>query len=180
MARSSEVKIKYLPRERLSAELSYDYRFSMHNEPLVSGIKKQGNNITRSFKATLKYSFSDYMIFSTRFDYKLAPPSGSRGFLLLQDMSLRFRNVPLSIWLRFCIFGTDDWNSRIYVYENDLPGAFNVPSFSGEGSRSCLMVDWKPAKFVDIRIKYAVSEPVNGTNQGDGSTDLRLQIRFWF
>ena len=179
-ATSSEVRIRYLPREKISAELSYNYRLSMLNNPLSSGIKKQENDISRSFKASLKYSFNDHLTFFTRFDFKLAQPSGNRGFLLLQDMKLTPGGIPLSFWFRFCIFRTDGWDSRIYAYENDLPGSFNVPAFSGEGSRSYIMIEWRPSKLTDFRIKYAASEPAGGEKKNDGSCDLRLHVRLWF
>lgn len=36
-------------------------------------------------------------------------------------------------YLRFTLFCIDNWDDRIYVYERDAPGSFNVPSYYGRG-----------------------------------------------
>ena len=36
-------------------------------------------------------------------------------------------------YLRFTLFRIDDWDDRIYVYERDAPGSFNVPAYYGRG-----------------------------------------------
>lgn len=178
--KKSEIRIRYLPREKISAEISYNYRFTMLDNTESTGITKQTDKEYRSVKAAIRYSVSESLTLSTRFDYRLIRPSGSRGFLLLQDLNIKSRRMPLNFWFRFCIYRTADWDSRIYVYENDLLYSFNVPAFSGEGSRSCFMIDWKPLKKVEIRFKYAVSEPSGSTEIGKIYGDLRLQARLWF
>ncbi len=37
------------------------------------------------------------------------------------------------IWLRGTLFCVDNWDDRIYVYERDAPGNFNVPAYYGRG-----------------------------------------------
>jgi len=36
---------------------------------------------------------------------------------MFQEISYNFRKVPVTIWARYCLFYTDDWDSRIYTYE---------------------------------------------------------------
>ena len=78
--------------------------------------------------------------------------------LLLQDISYRFGKIPLSVWFRYCIFKTDSWYSRLYVYENDLLNSFSIPALSGEGSRSYINGCMESEKFIDLRIKYGITE----------------------
>ncbi len=49
----------------------------------------------------------------------------------------------VSVWLRGELFETDGWDSRIYVYERDAPGNFNVPAYYGRGWNASLVVSWK-------------------------------------
>ncbi|MEO1438667.1 MAG: helix-hairpin-helix domain-containing protein, partial [Bacteroidota bacterium] len=44
----------------------------------------------------------------------------SRGFLAYQDLIVKPVGSPLSFTGRFAIFDTDDFDSRIYAYENDI------------------------------------------------------------
>lgn len=38
-----------------------------------------------------------------------------------------------SLYARFSLFKVDNWDDRIYVYERDAPGSFNVPAYYGRG-----------------------------------------------
>jgi hypothetical protein len=100
--------------------------------------------------------------------------------LLLQDINYRFRKVPVSVWLRYCIFKTDDWDSRLYTYENDLPGSFSIPALSGEGSRSYIMIAWKTGKFIDLRVKYGLTELLDKSDAGRKTEELKMQVKIWF
>ena len=39
----------------------------------------------------------------------------------------------LNLWCRFTLFKVDSWDDRIYSYERDAPGSFNVPAYYGRG-----------------------------------------------
>ena len=49
----------------------------------------------------------------------------------------------LKIWLRGTAFCIDNWDDRIYVYERDAPGSFNVPAYYGRGWSASLSGSWK-------------------------------------
>ena len=44
------------------------------------------------------------------------------------------------IEVRFILYETDNWDSRIYEYENDLPGTFTIKQLSGGGKRIYLLI----------------------------------------
>ena len=180
LAKSGEVRIKYLPSEKLSVEASYNYRFTVLNDAESAGIKKQDETVSRTFKTVLKYSLNDQLKFGTRIDCRLTEPSGSRGLLLLQDLNYKLTIIPLSFWFRYCIFHTDDWDSRIYTYENDLLNSFSIPAMSGTGSRSYLMAEWSFGKLADLRIKYAITELIQIGETTTETEELKIQLRLWF
>jgi hypothetical protein len=95
-------------------------------------------------------------------------------------MSYSFRQIPLSLWLRYCIFNTDDWYSRLYAYENDLLYSFSIPALSGRGIRSCFMVKWEIGKRADIRAKYSLTSLTSVDNFIDEKNEVKLQFRIWF
>ena len=49
-------------------------------------------------------------------------------------------------WLRWTLFRVDKWDGRIYVYERDAPGSFNVPAYYGKGWATSLSCAWKPSR----------------------------------
>jgi len=180
LAKSGEIRIKYLPSETMVFEASWNYRFTMLNVTESAGIRKQEEIISRTIKGSFKYYLSEKVIFGTRVDFRITGPSGSTGMLMLQDINYRLDKIPLSIWFRYCIFRTDDWDSRIYTYENDLVYNFGIPALSGTGTRSYLMAEWSPGKSADVRIKYAFTEKREENAITNESRELKVQLRLWF
>jgi hypothetical protein len=100
--------------------------------------------------------------------------------LLLQDISYRFAKIPVSVWFRYSIFTTDGWDSRLYVYENDLLNSFSIPALSGEGSRSYIMIAWKAKKLINLRIKYGITEMARESESEKNTKELKMQVKMFF
>ncbi len=180
----SEVRVRYLPLENLVFEGLYSCRRYQYDDPEAGGVKKQHNLITNSFKASVRYSPAAYLTTTTRVDYKTGGyESVSRGTMLVQDISYRLRVPALSLWLRYCIFKTGSWDSRLYAYENDLVYSFSVPAFSGTGERMYMMLDWQMRKSMHLRIKYGITETyviADYQEEAEVTRELRLQLRLSF
>ncbi len=176
MAKRYELKIRYYPSDRLTFETLYNYRFSMVDGQDDIGIPKQDEIITQSIRGSVKYSPADNITFVTRIDYKEVGPSGSRGSLLLQDMNIKLKKVPVSLWVRYCIFNTGGFESGLYTWENDLLYSFSVPVMYGSGSRVYLMVSWKIGDKGEIRLKYATTTSVTKTSF-DEFQEFRIQFK---
>lgn len=74
---------------------------------------------------------------------------------------IRKRRLSASIYLKAGIFKADNWADRIYVYERDVPGSFNVPALYGRGYNYSLVgaVAWKRHKF---HLRAAMTRYVTG------------------
>lgn len=59
----------------------------------------------------------------------------------------------LSAFLRAGIFSVDDWNGRIYVYEHDVYGRFNVPALYGRGVWVSFFSSWKFSRAGKVSIR---------------------------
>ncbi|MBO4566997.1 MAG: hypothetical protein J5695_07200 [Bacteroidales bacterium] len=53
---------------------------------------------------------------------------------------------PLKAYLRWTLFKVENWPDRIYVYERDAPGSFNVPAYYGKGYALSLVSSYKPSR----------------------------------
>jgi len=66
-----------------------------------------------------------------------------RGWAWLQYIEFGRRTDRVSAWLRASAFRVDNWDDRIYVYERDAPGSFNVPAYYGRGLSASAVCGWK-------------------------------------
>jgi hypothetical protein len=179
-ARRTEIRIKYVPMENLVFDLAYNIRYAMSDDNFAQGIPQIEEKKNRWLKGQVKYGIGERLSFMTRIDYKTAQPSSSTGRLFLQDMSYRFRQTPVTLWFRYCIFNTDDWDSRLYAYENDLLYSFSIPALSGRGTRSYLMVKWEIGNRAELRAKYSLTSLATDRNLIKEKDELKLQFRIWF
>jgi hypothetical protein len=175
-----ELKVRYLPTDKLTFEVSYYYRMSMIDSSGVSGIPAQDEIITRKVKGSARYLLSDCLTLMSCTEFVTVNPSGSKGVLLSQDINYRPDKSPFSFWFRYCIFTTDSWESRLYLYENDLLYSYSIPALSGKGSRSYLMVKWDISHFAEMRIKYGITTIASTENSVRNNDEFRIQFRLWF
>jgi len=175
-----ELRAMFLPTEKLSVEALYNYRLTTTDGPETIGIPVLKEIVTRGIKGYVKYSLYDYLTIGSRIDYKVVNPSGSKGMLLSQDIVCRLSRIPVTIWMRYCLYKTDDWDSRIYVYENDLLYSFSIPALSGEGSRSYIMIKWDISDSAEIRLKYGLTSNLISRSEYEENDELKFQIKILF
>jgi hypothetical protein len=175
-----ELKVRYIPSDKIVIDASYSYRLSMQDSAAVSGIPSQVNIISSSIRASARYSVNENLTLGTRIDYKIVNPSGNIGFVMLQDINYSFRRLPVTLWIRYCIFNADNWLSRIYTYENDLLYSFSIPALAGRGSRCYAMAKWKISDSLELRIKYGVTSVIADGDSVNNTDEIKLQFRIWF
>ncbi len=88
----------------------------------------------------------------TRFSVADAP--FSRGFLAYHEVLVRPLQSRLSGLGRFVIFDTQDYDARIYAFENDLFAAVSIPGFAGRGSRYFINLQWRAAPWLRLEARY--------------------------
>ncbi len=77
----------------------------------------------------------------------------NKSFGLLSYVEGGWRPEFISIWLRSGLFRIDNWEDRIYVYERDSPGNFNVPAYYGRGYWIAATVGAKVASWCKIYLR---------------------------
>lgn len=77
-----------------------------------------------------------------------------QGVLFYQDLRWQFSQT-FSLSTRYTLFDTDDYESRIYAFEHQLPYRYFVPAFYGKGSKVYFLAHWKFAKHFALWIRIA-------------------------
>jgi hypothetical protein len=175
-----ELRLRYEASRSMTLDASYFYRMIMQDDYTIPGIKSQSEIVTRSTRFSFRYLLTENLTLITKLDYKWVQPSGSNGVAMLQDFNYRFRKIPLSVWYRYCLFSTDNWDSRLYLYENDLLYSFSIPALSGKGSRSYIMAKWDLNDFAEFRIKYGITSLNENLITMVNNDELRFQLKVLF
>ncbi len=122
----------------------------------------------------LNYSPLENFSFQNRIESSLniKDQKMSRGFILYQDIEYHKKGLPIKVNFRYLIFDTEDYDSRIYTYENDLLYAWNVPAFSGEGNRIYTMVKYDVGKYLSLWLKYSLTRKFDTPESDDNLTNI--------
>ena len=84
----------------------------------------------------------------------------------------------MSVYLRQGVFFVDDWEDRIYVYERDAPGSFNVPAMYGRGwfvsAVASARINWKIRLYA--RASYTGYQFMPDEKRKPGKAELKLYI----
>lgn len=147
---------------------------------------KQNNwRFNATYKVSSSFSFKSRMEWVR---YKIENNAPDEGYVVMQDVNYNPMSFPLSFNFRYALFDTKSYDSRIYAYENDIPGTFAIPAYFYKGQRVYFMINYHIMKGLDIwaRIGQTVYSKLDvissGLDEIDGpkKTDLRLQVRWEF
>ena len=105
-----------------------------------------------------------------------------KGTGLLSYMEGGYRNRLLTLYVRGGLFRIDNWDDRIYVYERDAPGNFNVPSYYGRGYWTAMTAGVKCARWLRIYLRmsyldYPWKSPC-ASSEKPGKAEMKLQAVF--
>jgi hypothetical protein len=111
-----------------------------------------------------------------------------KGFMVYQDFNFKSLNFPLSVSTRFAIFDTDDWDTRIYAYENEVLYQFSVPPYYGRGTRFYVVFKYHVWRNIDVWFRFAQTYFADQETIGAGLTEIdgnikseiKTQVRFKF
>ena len=118
----------------------------------------------------------------------------SKGFVIWQDiiwkgtLTAKRTDDPLSITSRLAFFDTDNYQSAIYAFENDLMYNFNVQPYYYRGTRFYINVGYHFNKNMLLECRLARTHLTNKNTIGSGldeikgnhRTDVKVQVHFSF
>jgi hypothetical protein len=157
---------------------------SVKNRPLVPHTRQQWR-LQINHKTTRELEFRSRLEWSL---YGIGEKTPTRGFMIYQDVLYKPIMSPLSIVGRLAYFDTEDFNSRIFAYENDVAYSFSVPVFYNQGFRGYVNLRYRGIRNMSwecriARTWYTALDQIGSgleTIEGNSRTDFRLQCRIQF
>jgi len=156
-------------------------------DPFGRETTAMGTEMRSNARLHLEYHILDNLRLRSRYDvvrYKETYSDATFGQLIYQDVRITPTSA-LTLDARITIFETDDFNSRVFQFENDLLYVMSNAMLFDQGQRSYVVLRYQPLPYLTIRIKAATTLYENRRVIGSGldmihgrrKTDFGLQVQ---
>ncbi len=136
-----------LPQVRMKMRLR-----RYENEAFAERVEPPKNKTT-SLRLEMAYGTFRPATFRTRLEVCRLTPASEKGLALFQDIQVRFSRR-LRIFLRLTFYRTHSFATRIYEYENDLPGRFANVALFGQGFKWYVLFAYRLSGHLRLWLKY--------------------------
>jgi len=151
----------------------------------VTAKKRQNIRFHLSYKVSHQIRLQSRLTISK---YQQEPMSISSGYLLYQDISYAPDNIPIKLHFRYAIFNTDDYDTRIYAYENNVLYKFSVPAYYYQGQKYYILLNYKLSNALSFWLRFDQTFYNNRTTissgleeiQGNTRSEITAQLRWKF
>jgi hypothetical protein len=147
--------------------------------------------VQRNYRLNLTFAVSENLTLKSRVEYlTIHRPSAAveQGVVVSQDILFKPKSLPFDISMRYALFDTDSYDSRIYTFENNALNVFSTPAYYYRGNRMYLMVRYSFFKSCDVWLRYGTfsyngrsfissgSEQIKGSHKSDITLQLRVRL----
>lgn len=151
----------------------------------IAGVTGLLPNTRSRFRLHASYRVGGGLEFRSRVEWSRFKEGdvASSGFLAFQEALVRPMGSPISGSVRFAIFDTQNFDTRVYAFENDLFSAVSIPAFAGRGTRYFVNLSWRVNNWFRLEGRLEqTSQRVAVTDSGlaGGRRFWKLQARFRF
>jgi Helix-hairpin-helix motif len=145
----------------------------------------------KSWRTQISYKLNSSITLRNRVEllwYDKKGENEERGFLSFFDIAYKPMMAAFSGILRLQYFETDDYNSRIYAYENDVLYSYSIPAFFNKGFRYYMTLNYDINKKLSVWVRLAQTVYKDQLTTGSGldeipknrRTECKAQIRWIF
>ena len=99
-----------------------------------------------------------------------------RGYVLSQDATVQLARR-ISLAGRYAIFDTDDYDTRQYIFEQDVLYAISVPALYGQGTRAYAILQAAFNKHFTLWLRYADTRYRHQSTVGSGLEQIQGNAR---
>ncbi|WP_435357215.1 ComEA family DNA-binding protein [Emticicia sp. SJ17W-69] len=184
------LRMTYQPNKKMLFFTQYHEEHKGKNMPnnatvtdLVVNTKRQ--SILANFEYAINRTFkTQTRVQMNTFQYVNALQS--KGYVIMQDIEGSIKRLQLKG--RLAYFSTDDYDSRIYTYENDVLYAVSLPAYYGKGFRTYVIARYGINRNIDLWFRWARTQLSNVSSIGSGTdeisvphkTDIKVQVKYQF
>ncbi len=136
--------------------------------------------VQRNYRFNLSYAISEAFTLKSRIEYVTVHRKSNlpeNGIVILQDIQFRPKSSPFDVSLRYVLFQTDSYDSRIYSFESNALYVYSIPAYYYQGSRAYCMIRYSFLKNFDVWIKYGTNIYNNRKSIGTGLEEIKGNVK---
>jgi hypothetical protein len=186
------IQPSYKPNKQLEIYGRYRQQLRQKNSRDSDGTVTEIEDVVqRNYRLNLSYAVNEFFTIKSRIEYvTINRPSNTpeKGMIISQDVLFKPKKMPFDLSLRYVLFDTDSYDTRIYSYENNALYVFAVPAYYYQGSRAYAMIRYSFLRHCDLWVRYGVFIYNNRSSIGSGAeeiqgskkSDITVQLRIKF
>jgi hypothetical protein len=185
-------QLNYTPTKKIDMYFRFRHRTKFVNSTDDNFYDYLTPYVQNNYRYNLSTQITPDIKFKSRIEYThvdktIAPDED--GVAFVQDIIYKKLKFPFTFTLRYAVFDTKSYDSRVYAYENDVLYSYSVPALYYKGQRAYFIVNWDITRNFEIWVRVASTIYDNQTTQSAGSlnqidsnhkTELKLQARIKF
>ena len=190
--RGQDYRLRIIYARDMKQEYTMRYRYrnkTVNIDPASSWFDILANEQKHEAQATaripLSTSFSCKLLAAYAVKKNTREGSASQGSLVLIDLYYRPPTKMLALSMRYALFHTDDYNSRLYAYEHDVLYAMSMPAYYGKGFRVYLLAKFSPLQWLDTWFRFSLTTYTDRKTissgpdeiKGNKLPEIKLQLR---
>ncbi len=180
-------RLTYYKKRKYEVYVQFKFESKARNHTSGDGAITDVHNYSkRNIRLHGEYRFNQDFTYRGRIEFSQFDYTDTRetGTIIYQDLLYRPLGKSFSGNVRLAYFNTDGFDSRIYMYENDLINNYSIPFLYLKGFRYYTNLRYR-FKNITLEARIARSHFQNRTSIGSGNfkidgntkTDCKLQIK---
>ena len=186
-------QLSYRPNKQMEVYGRYRQQLRQKNnrntdDEVITSIE---NIYQRNYRLNFSYQVMEGVLLKSRIEYvTIHRPSNTpeQGMIFTQDVVLKPKSSAFDVALRYALFDTDSYDSRLYTYETNALYVFSVPAYYYQGSRAYITLRYTFFRRFDLWLRYGTFIYSNKTSLSSGAelingntkTDITVQLRMKF
>lgn len=187
------IQPSYRPNRKLEVYGRFRMQLRQKNSKDSDGtIREIENVVQNNYRLNFSYQVTEGIQLKSRLEFVTVKRPGSsveKGMLFTQDLFIRPKSWPVDLVMRYALFDTDSYDSRLYSFETNALYVYSIPAYYYKGSRAYLMIRYTFLKHFDLWVRYGNfyyanrktigtgPEQINANKKGDITVQLRMSFR---
>lgn len=152
------LKVKFFKKRTWEIYGQYFYEQKLRNLDAVIDVPVE--NTRQRFRLHGSYKLSNALELRNRIEwsfYDIVQSNSYQGFMMYQDVLYKPIGKNYSFNMRYAFFDVNNYDARIYAFENDILNEYYIPAYNGRGIRFYLNTRFRLTRAITGEFRYDIT-----------------------